>query len=262
MLSSAGILRYIKTDGVFLVETRDLVTSTNTVLRQEAAKGAPEGYVLAVDAQSEGRGRLGRKWYSPYGNAVYFSVILRPEIKCEETLLITTAAAVASAHAIESIYGLEVGIKWVNDLFLDGKKVCGILTEASINVNDGSIESAVLGFGINITIPPEGYPKEIKNIATSLAKENTHENTRCLVIARTLDYFWEYYLSLSSLEFLEQYKSSSILIGRDVYVIFPNQQKLAYVITIDDRCRLVVRFDDGEIAALDSGEVRVKGIDI
>lgn len=262
ILTKEGIETHLRSPGIFQIDLRKSVTSTNTVLRDAARAGMPQGYVIAAETQTAGKGRQGRSFYSPQGHGVYFSVLLRFEEKSTEASLITCAAAVAAAQAIEDVFEKNVGIKWVNDLFLDGKKVCGILTEANINMKDGSIESAVLGIGINITKPPEGYPKEIEKIAASLTLENTRENARCRIIALTLDYFWEYYLNLSALEFLEQYISRSILIGRDVYVMFPNSQRLANVITIDNRCRLVVRYENGEVAVLDSSEVRVKGIEV
>ena len=257
ILTKEGIEANLQNPDIFQIDVRKSVTSTNTILREAAVSGLPQGYVIAAETQTAGKGRQGRSFYSPPGHGVYFSVLLRFVETSANASLITCAAAVAAAQAIEDIFDKKVGIKWVNDLFLDGKKVCGILTEANINMEDGTVESAVLGIGINVTKPPKGYPKEIENVATSLIDHHTNDNPRCRLIAKTLDYFWEYYLNLSALEFLEQYRSRSILIGRDVYVMLPNEKKLANVITIDEKCRLVVRYETGEIAALDSGEVRV-----
>ena len=262
VLTKEGIVAHLRNPDIFQIDVRKSVTSTNTVLKEASGTGLPQGYVIAAETQTAGKGRQGRSFYSPQGHGVYFSVLLKFGEKSAETALITCAAAVAAARAIEDVFEKKVGIKWVNDLFLNGKKVCGILTEANIDMKDGRVESAVLGIGINITKPPNGYPREIENIATSLIGSNAADNSYCRTIAKTLDYFWEYYLNLSALEFLEQYIHRSILIGKDVYVMFQSEKRLANVITIDDMCRLVVRYENGEVAALDSGEVRVLGIDI
>ena len=258
LLTSAGINRYIKTQGIFIIETRKLVTSTNSVLLSEAVKGAPEGYVLAANAQSSGKGRLGRKWFSPPGNAAYFSVILKPKIKAEEAMLITAAAAVASAQAIESIFNISVGIKWVNDLYFEGKKLCGILTEASFDLESRMIDNAVLGIGINITRPGDGYPEEIRDNVTSITKRYSGKDSeRCRLIAATLDNFWKFYINLSKREFLDEYRSRSILLGKEVLVSAGNGIKIADALAIDDDCGLVVRYKDGSIDTLRFGEVKV-----
>jgi len=258
MLSPQGILRYIKTEDVFLVETRNLVTSTNTVLRQEAALGAPEGLVLAAEAQTEGKGRYGRKWHSPVGNAAYFSVILRPEIRAEEATLVTAAAAVASALAIESIYDVQIGIKWVNDLFYNGKKIAGLLSEATLDMDSGMIDNVVLGIGINVTRPAEGYPEEISDIATAITDRTAGKDSeRCRLIAAVLDNFWRFYKNLPRRDFLGEYRRRSILLGKDVIVITGSGEKIAEALAIDDDCGLVVRYEDGGTEVLRSGEVRV-----
>ena len=259
ILSPGGILRYIKTEGVFIVETSNLVTSTSTVLRAEAAKGAPEGYVLAAEAQSEGKGRLGRKWYSPPGNAAYFSVILRPKIKAENATLITVAAAVAVAKAIEYIFDVHVGIKWVNDIFLNGKKVSGILTEATLDMESGMIDSIVLGIGINVTKPTAGYPEELSDLVTAVTdRTEGRDSERCKLIAATLDYFWHYYKNLSKRDFLSEYRKHSILIGREINVLTGSNEKSAEALAIDDECGLVVRYEDGSTETLRYGQVSVK----
>ena len=257
-LSEAGITGYLKTTGIFQVETRKSVTSTNTVLRELAVKGAPEGFVLAADEQTAGRGRKERSFYSPAGSGAYFSVLLRPGSGVGDATLITSAAAVAAAQAIEEVTGVHVGIKWVNDLFLKGKKVCGILTEAAIGMESGSIDSIVLGIGMNVTRPEKGFPGTLKDVAgeiTEIAREN--EITRCRIIASTLDNIWKYYQNLNKREFLEEYRKRSIIIGRGIYVSSGNETKPAYAIAIDDECRLIVRYENGETATLNSGEVSI-----
>ena len=258
-LSAAGITGHIKTTGVFTVETRKSLSSTNTVLREMAAKGAREGYVLAAEGQTAGRGRQGREFYSPSGCGAYFSVLLRPGSKVSDASLVTSAAAVAVARAIEDITGIKVGIKWVNDLFYKGKKVCGILTEANIDMESGLADSIVVGIGINITKPKEGFVAALDDVAITLTEDaEGNDNARHRIIAATLDNFWKYYKDLQRREFLQEYRERSILLGRDIYVLSGNEKKPARAIAIDDECRLIARYENGETTTLNSGEVSIR----
>ena len=262
VLSEPGITGQLKTAGVFSVEVRKTVTSTNTLLRDMAAKGLPEGYVLVAEEQTAGKGRLGRGFYSPLRHGVYFSVLLRPGSKTGDAALITSAAAVAAARAIESVIGVRTGIKWVNDLYADGKKVCGILTEAVFGMESGTVESAVLGIGINITRPEEGFPGEIEDVAAALTDRSVGgEGERCRLIAATLDNFWGYYQNLAKRRFLEEYRARSIILGQDIYVLSGDCKQVANAIAINDDCGLEVRFENGGTATLGSGEVSIKPIE-
>jgi BirA family biotin operon repressor/biotin-[acetyl-CoA-carboxylase] ligase len=258
-LSEAGIIKNIRTTGVFQVEVRETVTSTNTVLCEMAGKGVSEGFVLAANEQTAGKGRFGRKFYSPAGHGVYFSLLLRLGSKAENAGLITSAAAVAAARAINEIFGVQVGIKWVNDLFLGDKKVCGILTEAVFGTKIGMVESAVLGIGTNITRPEQGFGGLLDEVATAIAGRNRGENNeRCRFIAAVLDNFWEFYQDLEGRKFLDEYRARSIVLGKDIRVLSDENQRCARAIDIDDECGLVVRFEDGEMATLNSGEVSIR----
>lgn len=259
MLSADGIYAFLKTKGIFSVQVKKSVTSTNTLLRGLAAEGAPEGYVLAAEEQTAGKGRLGRAFHSPAGHGIYFSVLLRPGSKTDVAPLITSAAAVAAARAVEEVLGVSVGIKWVNDLFVGEKKVCGILTEAAFDMESGLIESAVLGIGINITRPDEGFPGELRDVATSLTDRDVGmDSQRVRLIAAVLDNFWLFYQDLGKREFLDEYRARSIVLGRSVNVISYEGSKVARVIEIDDDCGLVVELADGEQTTLSSGDVSIR----
>jgi len=259
MLTGAGILRYLKTHDVFKVEVLKSVTSTNTLLREKAAHGASEGYVLAAEEQLAGKGRQGRSFHSPAKHGVYFSLLLKPGSKTNEAQLITSAAAVAAARAIEEVIGVSVGIKWVNDLFVNEKKVCGILTEAVFDMESGLIDHAIVGIGINITRPESGYPEEIADIVTALADQSADiGNRRNRLIAATLDQFWAFYQNLDQREFLPEYRVRSIILGKEIRVIAPNGVRSARALEIDNDCRLVVRYDDGQAEALGSGEISIR----
>jgi len=259
ILSEAGMYAFVETAGAFRFDVRKTVTSTNTVLRDLAAAGAPEGYVLVAEEQTAGKGRRGRGFHSPAGNGVYFSLLLRPGARTGDSQLITSAAAVAVARAIEAVFGVKPGIKWVNDIFVEGKKVCGILTEAAFGMESGLIESAVLGVGINVTKPERGFPKEIESIAGALTGgSKCADNERCRLIAASLDNFWAYYQNLAAREFLEEYRERSIIIGKEINVVADLETQPAQAIAIDDNCALTVRYKNGETATLNSGEVSVR----
>lgn len=266
VLSEAGVEKCLATKGVFSIEVRKSVSSTNSVLRELAVKGAPEGYALAAEGQTEGKGRLGREFHSPAGYGVYFSLLLRPGGGASgssgapgSAALITSAAAVAAARAIESVLGIRVGIKWVNDLFVGDKKVCGILTEATLDMESGMVDSAVLGIGVNISEPEGGYPDAIRDIAAPLLQHKAGRGgIRCRLIASVLDNIWAYYSNLAGKEFLDEYRERSIVLGRRIYVLSGGEAKPASALEIDDECRLKVRYDNGEIATLGSGEVSIR----
>ena len=158
----------------------DSLISTNKTAKELAENGAKEGTVIVAKKQTGGRGRLGRSFYSPEGTGLYFSIILRPDFSPKENLLITPAAAVAVSTVIEALTDTKAQIKWVNDIFINGKKVCGILSEAKLNAK-GTTEYVILGIGVNLTTPKGGFPKDIELVAGALfnAPQNDTEDT-CL----------------------------------------------------------------------------------
>lgn len=240
-------------------EVYEEVPSTNTILKQKAEAGAPEGLVCVANRQTMGKGRLGRSFYSPPDTGIYMSILLRPTLLAQDALLITTAAAVAVARVIETASGRPAQIKWVNDVYCDGRKVCGILTEASMNFESGGLAYAVLGIGINIAPPAGGFPEEISSIATALFGENAHvSGIRSRLTAEICRAFFELYTKLPDKTFMEEYRSRSFLIGCDVDVLSPGGSRPAHVLDIDADANLVVRFADGAVQSLSSGEVSVR----
>ncbi len=256
-LNKTEILSCLAHD-VFDITVLPETGSTNDDARASAANGAREFTVIASELQRSGRGRMGRSFYSPQRTGLYFSIVLRPKLNAADALFITTSAAVAAAQAIEDICSVEAGIKWVNDVFVGGKKVCGILTESSIDAASGRLDHAVLGIGINILPPEGGFPPELQGIAGCLCPNgDCPPNVRNRLLARVLDLFYEFYRRLPTPAFLPEYRRRSVLIGREVNVFQGNDRFPARVTGIDDRCRLLVEHD-GAILALDSGEVSVR----
>ncbi len=244
----------------FRIITAAETGSTNDDAKALAAAGAPQYTVIQAEYQTKGKGRLGRSFYSPRSTGLYFSIILRPDaLPIEDTLFITTAAAAAVAEGVESVCGKACGIKWVNDLFLGGRKICGILTEAAFRPDLSGLNYAVLGIGINIAPPSEGFPKELETIANTIydCPEEVPDGLRERLLAAILDGFHAYYTQFPQKAFLESYRSRSILTGKEVTVHRGDQQYPARVVGIDDRCRLLVE-QDGRKTTLDSGEVSIR----
>lgn len=259
ILSKQSIDTYLSDNTKGLtIEVHKTVTSTNTLLKESAIHGESEGKVIIAEEQTEGRGRFGRSFYSPSKTGIYMSILLRPKMTAEESQFITTSAAVAVARAIEKISGCEAKIKWVNDVYCSGKKVCGILTEAAIDFESGGLEYAVVGIGINISKPEGDFPKELKDIATSiLGEERCSANIKSKLIAEILNGFWEYYENSSGKEFLEEYRNRSFLLGKEIMVVSGGKQERALAMDIDDKGQMVVKLPNGKIKTLFSGEVSV-----
>ncbi len=258
IVSAESIHPFLKGDAThFKLEVRQRVTSTNTLAKEMAALGAAEGTVLVALEQTEGRGRMGRSFYSPLSSGIYFSLILRPKLKLEDSLLITTATAVAVSQAIDTVAGVASGIKWVNDIFIGDKKVCGILTEASLNFESGSLEYAIVGIGINIET--QDFPKEISQVAGSMFCEKpTDSPITSILVAEVLNNMAKCMNTLTDQAYLDEYRRRSFLIGKDILVLRGKETLYAKAIDIDARARLVVEYEDGTIEALNSGEVSVR----
>lgn len=238
------------------IKVLEKTTSTNTIIRQRADE-SPEGLVVVAEEQSEGRGRLGRSFFSPGGTGLYISLLLRPEIEPSEAVMITTAAAVAVCEALEKAGADTPQIKWVNDVFVGNKKVCGILTEASFNPESRKLQYAVLGVGINMYEPEGGFPEEIKDIAGSVFSE-TRENLRDMVTAYFLNSFMEYYYNISQKEFLKNYTERCFVLGKEINVICGDCVRGAKALSLDESLGLNVEYDNGEKAVLSSGEISIR----
>lgn len=252
-LTKQGIEKYLAIDGLDIRIYKE-VKSTNDVAKALAADGAGEGVVVIAQQQSGGKGRLGRKFYSPSDSGVYMTIILRPSV--EKTPYLTVLAAVAVAEGIERAGGKPASIKWVNDVFADGKKCCGILTEAVADLETGGVEFAVVGMGVNVTTPDGGFAPEIKDVAAAAC--DGVEDGRNKVVAMVLNAYFEAYRSFDKAEIAKRYKAKSFLTGREITVVKGNENLRAKAIEIDDDCRLVVEYGDGLRETLSAGEVSLK----
>ena len=259
ILSPQGIRRFLKPEyrGLNLT-VLPTVPSTNALVREKASQGCPEGCVIIACEQTAGRGRYGRQFFSPADTGVYLSLLLRPTAYSpRQATCLTAAAAAAMCQAIEAVTRQHPGIKWVNDIFLHGKKVCGILTEAAVGLETGTLNYMVLGAGINVYLPTDGFPEEIQSIAGALLEHSTPEAKNRLV-GEFLNRFWEFYTHPERKEYLEDYRARSLAIGRNVTVLSAGQKVSAYAYGIDDDFRLLVRYENGETEALSYGEIRIQ----
>jgi BirA family biotin operon repressor/biotin-[acetyl-CoA-carboxylase] ligase len=257
VLSWVSLSKHLGADSPFDLQVYKSVTSTNALVKEAAAADAPEGVLIVAQGQTQGRGRQGRTFYSPDGTGVYFSLLLRPHLTARDATRITGAAAVAVCQAIESVTGQSSGIKWVNDVYLNDKKVCGILTEASFDMESGGMEYVVLGIGINVAPPSGGFPPELTDIAGSVCGDTYEPGTRERRVSETVTRFWGFYKNLNAKAYLNEYRQRSILKRRDVLFTMGGVETSARVIRIDGDMRLVVRLQNGETLALSSGEVRI-----
>lgn len=231
------------------------VESTNIVARGMAMNGADSGTVVIAEEQTSGYGRNGKSFFSPYGTGIYMSIILnlKKEKKIFNSSFITTAAAMAVSKSIEEISNENTQIKWVNDVFINGKKVCGILTEGAFSFEDGKLDYAVIGIGINVNFPKNGFPEEINNIAVSINKMQNNKDIRNILIAKILERMYEYYFN--NVAFYDEYKKRSFLIGKKVSLNIDNEEHIVKVLDIDKTFALVAEFQDGKIDRIVSGSI-------
>ena len=258
----------------FHICAADEIPSTNTRLKEIAADAVSSGKpivptVLLARTQSGGRGRLGRTFHSPSGTGLYMSMLLTPTLQPKEALCLTTAAAAACAEAADAVRtdaDIEsrgiVGIKWVNDLYLGGKKICGILAEAALTPNADALSWAVIGIGINLLPPKEGFPAALADTAGTLLEANPTGDADDLLSRLAADILCRLIAYLDPAQkdtVLSIYRERSILDGRAVLVrpasSLGGEELPAQVLGIDDDFGLTVRYEDGREAVLSSGEV-------
>lgn len=260
VLSETGIRKYLHSE--LKLKVYPTVTSTNTLLKSEAEQGAPEGTVIVAAEQTAGRGRMGRSFYSPAGSGIYMSILLRPQIPASDAGLITAGAAVAVADAIDALSESSAKIKWVNDVYMNGRKVSGILTEGSVDCETGFLSYAILGIGINISPPAGDFPEDIRKIAGAAFGENAPSDLRCRLTAEVLERFMAYYADLRNVPFYDSYRSRSIVLGKQVRLVAPGREpEEAEVLDVDRNFALVVRDNCGQLRTVSSGEVSLRPIE-
>ena len=229
------------------------VDSTNNEAKRMLANGFDGDALIVANEQTGGRGRLGRSFYSPKNTGIYMSFLLHADLKLSDAVSVTTAASVAVVKAIESVTGIAPEIKWVNDVYVGGRKVCGILTEAVSDFETGMARSVIIGIGINITT--EDFPEEIKDKASSLGAQAPIRNDLIASVANELTAICT---DLSDRSFIKCYREHSMIIGREIDFYINNVKHTGTAADIDDNGGLIVTLPDGSKTTLSSGEVTVR----
>ena len=239
-----------------------LLDSTNTEAKKMALSGAPHGTVVIAEAQSGGRGRMGRSFHSAPDVGIYLSVILRPDCAPDQLMHLTCAVAVAMCDAIEAATGFRPSIKWINDLIANNKKLGGILTELSFDATHNQVDFAIVGIGINCNQDISTFPEELQDIATSLkAVLGKYIDRSQLIAAITekLQIMAEHLIENKS-EIMAQYKKNCITLGQDIYVIRGNSRYACRALDLDTNGSLLVEYPDGSQEFVCSGEVSVRNL--
>ena len=271
-LSSTEILRYyrLRNQGILALEPHvqlfDEIDSTNTECKrriQELPYGEdifshiPEGTVFLSDYQTAGRGRMGKSFLSPKGSGLYFSILTKPKGQNKNPLVLTCHAAVAVKRAVKEVFGMELSIKWVNDLFYKGKKLVGILAEGQLS-DSSSLAYCIMGIGINLFLPESGFPEELSGIAGALfdydedKKENLNRNQFLASI------LFHYFSLLDRDKVEEEYRTENLLLTKDILFTENHQDFLGRVEGILEDGSLSVRCEDGGMRIVSSGEVKQK----
>jgi BirA family transcriptional regulator, biotin operon repressor / biotin---[acetyl-CoA-carboxylase] ligase len=248
-LSQNGILTLLP-DGGLTVHVFDTLDSTNNEAKRRLAGGEPPPFLIAAEEQTAGRGRQGRFFFSPKGAGLYLTVALAPGQAVESVLGITAYAAVTVSDAISRLTGQEARIKWVNDLYLDGKKICGILTEAVTDFESGTVESLLVGVGVNLK--PADVPAELQDIVGTLAWKAPIKNRLAAEITNGFLHF-----SPGNTAYINEYRARSVTLGRRVECAQGKFRFVGVAEAIDASGALVVRLSRDETRILRSGEARI-----
>ena len=238
------------------------VDSTSSLCKRLAMEGAPDGTAVIADSQSAGRGRLGRDFQSPAGQGVYFSILWRPETAPEKLTCLPALGAVAACRAVETVCGVRPQIKWPNDLVLHGKKLGGILTEMAMESESGAVEYVVLGIGINVHQKKGDFAGDVADIASSLDAELRQKVSRPHLAAellREMDRLRREALDAPE-AWLEEYRADCLTVGCEVQVVRAGHPLPATAMAIEDDYGLTVRYRDGTVETVRSGEVSVRGL--
>lgn len=237
----------------------DSVGSTNVEAKKLADKNPGEGWIVIAEEQTEGKGRLGRTWQSPKKTGIWMSIVLRPDVEPREVPQLTQLAAAALIEALAE-FGIVAQIKWPNDIVINGKKICGILTEMT-----GTIERLnyiILGIGMNVNLEENDFPEELLDKATSIYMENGKKmNRQELVgeILNRLEKYYKYFVAHDHEKYLDVCRANSVLIGKTVRIIKHNEERKGLAVGIDNNGALIVEIE-GKLEKVISGEVSVRGL--
>ena len=232
--------------------------SSNDIAKNLCLKGEDEGSIVIVKSQTNGKGRMGRSFLSSSENGLYMSIILRPQIPAEECVNITVLCAVAVLEAIEELTDRRASIKWVNDIYINDKKCCGILTESALDTDNGKLKYAIVGIGVNLCPPKDGFDKEIEKIACGIYENQCPRDFKAKLCAKIINKFFKYYNKIEDKAYMKPYKEKSCIIGNAVDVYVGKECISGTAIDIDDKASLIVKDENGQMRTFNSGEARVR----
>ena len=261
-LTSGDVLGLLAPERRSTVRVFASVDSTNTYLKREAMNGAPHGLCAIANEQTAGRGRVGRSFLSRPDCGVYLSMLLRPKCPPEVCASLTAHTAVAVCFAIERVCGIEPGIKWTNDIVLAGQKICGILTELTLESESSAVDSVVIGIGVNVNNRPQDFPPELSGIAGSILSATGQEVRRAELAAALVEEL-DRMTALWTEDphaYLQAYRQRCITTGKDVLVRRGDTERPAFAERVTDDFALLVRYPDGSHQTLTGGEVSVRGM--
>jgi BirA family biotin operon repressor/biotin-[acetyl-CoA-carboxylase] ligase len=247
----AGAVSALLTDKTLPVYVFDSIDSTNNECKRRIAQGQ-ERFLVLSDEQTNGRGRSGKAFFSPKGTGLYMSLAMKADMGFESAVGITAYAAVCVAKAVRTLTGLDCGIKWVNDVYLDGKKVCGILTEAVAGFESGLVENIVVGIGINLR--PAAVPEGLENIVGFLNCGAVKNALSAAITNALLEYRGD------DKSYMADYKRLSVVLGRQVSYVSMGEKRFGVAVDIDDGGGLVVETSEGR-ETLRGGEISLTGIE-
>lgn len=242
---------------ILCFETLD---STNTYCRQN--ENLPDGTVVVAVQQTAGKGRMGRSFQSTDAG-VFLSLLIKPDLPPTAVMSVTALCGVAVCNAIEAVCGIRPQIKWTNDIVLNRKKICGILTELSLESESGALQSLVMGIGINVNQQPSDFQEDVRKVATSLSMELGHPVSRPQLAAALiveLDHLYAALLQGKTASYLERYRKDCLTLNKDVQLLRRGTAEPAFAVDIDNEFGLVVRHKDGALETVRAGEVSVRGL--
>lgn len=234
------------------------VDSTNQEAKRMLLEDGLRKVIILSEEQTKGRGRRGRDFFSPAMTGIYMSIVLKPDQTPKEALGITIAAAVGISRAIKKLTGIDVQIKWVNDIYLNNKKIAGILTEAGTNFETGMLDYLILGMGINVSVPEKKFPKELSETAGCLFSEKPKNLSRNQLAAEIINQVMTIFKDLKDQAIIEEYRKRSMVIGETIEILRPNKNAIAKVIGIDQAGGLMVEYKKGDCETLHFGEISIK----
>ncbi len=261
-LSVSGMRFFLNEDYFdYSIKLLKSVDSTNQEAKRMVLEGGVQKLIILAEEQTKGRGRRGRDFFSPELTGIYMTIVLKPDQSPKEALLTTIATAVGSARAIKKLTGIDVAIKWVNDLYFQDLKIAGILTEGLTSLETGILDYLIVGIGLNFIKPEKGFPQAFRENAGALFLKKPENLTRNQLAAEIVNQVLAIFNDPEDDSFIEDYRKGSMVIGQDIQIIKANGKTFAKAIAIDQAGGLVVKNENGSLESLYSGEISIRRVE-